>query len=67
MLSNEEIADKLLSDIKAYEENIKEIIVGRLMDSSNQRIYWGAWFRGAKGKDLEDADRGKIYNESNCI
>ena len=58
MLSNEEIADHLLSDMEAYKENIKEIIIGRLMDSSNVRTYWDAWFRGAVGKDLENADNG---------
>lgn len=61
MLSNEEIADRLLSDIDAYKEFIKEIIVGRLMDSAHQRTYWDAWFQGAEGKDLEDAERGIIY------
>jgi hypothetical protein len=61
MLSNEEIADAMLSDIEAYKENIREIIIGRLMDSSHQKTYWDAWFRGAKGKDLEDADNGIIF------
>ena len=61
MLTNENIAEKLLSDMGAYRENIKEIIVGRLMDSSHQRTYWDAWFRGATGKDLENADAGKIF------
>lgn len=61
MLSNEDIVDKILSDISAYKEEIKEIIIGRLMDCSNQRTYWDAWFRGATGKDLEDAMIGKIY------
>lgn len=61
MLTNEEIADCMLSDIQAYKENIREIIIGRLMDSTAQRVYWDAWFRGADGKDLEDADRGVVY------
>ena len=64
MLSNEEIADNMLSDIQAYREFIKEIIVSRLMDSSHQRTYWDAWFRGAEGKDLENADNGKIYQKT---
>lgn len=63
MLSNDQIAEHLLSDLEAYRENIKEIIIGKLMDSSCQRIYWDAWFRGATGKDLEAADRGVIYLE----
>jgi hypothetical protein len=32
------------------------------MDSTHSRIYWDAWFRGATGKDLEDADKGIPYN-----
>lgn len=63
MLSNEQIADFLLSDIRAYKENIREILIGRLMDSSNAKIYWDAWFRGAEGKDLEDADKGIVYKK----
>jgi hypothetical protein len=61
MLSNEQIANHLLSDIEAYEEFIKEMIISRLMDSSHQRIYWDAWFRGASGKSLEMADKGIIF------
>lgn len=65
MLTNEEIAENMLSDIQAYRENIKEIIIGRLMDSSSQKTYWDAWFRRAEGKNLEDAGKGKIYKEPN--
>ena len=65
MLTNEQIADHLLGDMASYEEFIKEIIVGRLMDSSHRRIYWDAWFRGAESKDLENADAGKIYDKKN--
>lgn len=61
MVTNEEIAEKMLSDIEAYRENIKEIIIGRLMDSSHVKVYWDAWFRGATGKDLEAAERGVVY------
>jgi hypothetical protein len=61
MLTNGQIADHLLGDMDSYEDFVKEIIVGRLMDSSHKRIYWDAWFRGAKGKDLEKADKGVIY------
>lgn len=67
MLSNEKIAELMLSDIQAYKENIKEIIVGRLMDSSCQRTYWDAWFRGAKGKDLEAADKGVVYKKKKVL
>jgi len=61
MLSNEEIADHLLSDMEAYKEYVREIIIGRLMDSSTQRIYWDAWFRGAENKDLEKAEKGIVF------
>jgi hypothetical protein len=64
MLTNEQIADYMLSDIEAYRENIREIIIGRLMDSSASKIFWDAWFRGAEGKDLEDAYRGVVYTNS---
>lgn len=63
MLTNEEIADNLLSDISSYKDEIKEIIISRLMDSANQRIYWDAWFRGATGRDLENAMKGKIFED----
>lgn len=61
MLTNEQIADNMLSDMTSYSEFVKEIIVGRLQDSSYQRTYWDAWFRGATGKDLENAEKGIIY------
>lgn len=62
MLTNEEIADALLSDMQAYTDNIREIIIGRMQDSTSQKVYWDAWFRGAKGEDLEKADAGQVYN-----
>ena len=61
MLTNEQIADNMLNDIDAYKENIKDLIMSRLMDSTNDKIYWDAWFRGADGKALEDAEKGIIY------
>ena len=67
MLTSEQIADDMLSDIEAYKENIKEIIVGKLRDSSCAKTYWDAWFRGAKGKDLEAADRGIVYKGSTKV
>ena len=63
MLTNEQIADKLFSDIYSYEESIKHMIITRLMDSSGEKVYWDAWFRGAKGEDLENAERGVIYKD----
>jgi hypothetical protein len=61
MLTNEAIAEHLLSDLYSYKENIKELIVVSLMDSTHRRIYWDAWFRGATGVDLENADKGIPY------
>ena len=63
MLTNEQIADFMLSDIEAYKENIKEIIIGRLMHSSRIRCYWDAWFRGAENADLEKAEKGIIFKK----
>ena len=63
MLTNEQIADKLFSDLYSYEESIKHMIITRLMDSTEEKAYWDAWFRGAKGEDLESAERGVIYKE----
>lgn len=63
MLSNEQIADHLLSDMAAYREHVREIIISRLMDSASQRVYWDAWFRGADGKDIEAAEKGIVFKE----
>ena len=63
MLTNEEIADHLLSDMESYKEFVREIIISKLMDSTDTRVYWDAWFRGAEGKDLEDAQKGIVYIE----
>lgn len=62
MLTNEEIADNLLSDLDAYRDNIRDIIIGRLMDSSAERTSWDAWFRGATGEALELAKKCVVYN-----
>ena len=62
MLTSKEIADEMFNDLPAYEENIKKIIANHLNNDINQMTYWDAWFRGAEGKDLEDADKGKVYN-----
>lgn len=63
ILTNEQIADNILSDIYSYREDIREFIIGRLMDSTDTKIYWDAWFRGAEGEDLESAERGVIYKK----
>ena len=61
MLKSNEIADNMLNDMQAYKENIKDIIIRSLDSSPYDKAYWDAWFRGAKGKELEHADNGKIY------
>lgn len=63
MLSNETIAENMLSDIEAYKEYIKELIVSKLNVSPEDSIYWDAWFRGAEGKDLENSEKGIIFRE----
>jgi hypothetical protein len=40
MLSNETIAEYMLSDIEAYKENIKEMIISKLNSSHEDKIYW---------------------------
>ncbi len=65
MLTNNEIAENMLNDIDAYRDNIKDIIIARLTDCYRQKVYWDAWYRGAKGKELERADEGKVYEETN--
>jgi hypothetical protein len=64
MLTNEQIADCILSDTKAYKEDIREMIIKTLNKSPRSKIFWDAWFRGAEGKDLEDAYRGVVYTNS---
>jgi hypothetical protein len=60
-LGNDEIAEHLLSDKAAYGEFMKEYLSEYLDKHSDKSIYWDAWFRGARGKDLEDADKGKVF------
>lgn len=61
-LTNKEIADNLLSDFQAYQENIKDMIVGYLTLNKNSATYWDAWFRGANNSNLEKAEKGIVYN-----
>jgi hypothetical protein len=58
-----QIVDNLMSDPQAYNEFIKAMLVAHLKSDVKTQIYWDAWFRGADGKDLEDADNGKIYQK----
>lgn len=61
-LTNTQIAEKLLSDVDTYNEYIKNLIVGGLSTSPNESVYWDAWYRGARGEDLEKAEKGIVYN-----
>lgn len=60
-LEAREIAEKLMSDVPAYKEFIERMLRKHLNSNESDRIYWDAWFRGAEGRDLEDADRGKVF------
>jgi hypothetical protein len=40
---------------------VKNNIVKHLENNQDDKIYWDAWFRGADGKELEDADKGIKY------
>lgn len=59
-LTCEEITEHLFSD-ETYTEDLKKMVCGVLMSQSQSKVYWDAWFRGAKNKDLENADKGLIY------
>jgi len=52
------VAKYLMSDPQAYNEFIEIMLVKHLQMNDADRIYWSAWFEGAKGKDLENADDG---------
>jgi len=56
MLTKTQIAEHMLTDIQAYSENITYIFENGL--DAGAIIYWSAWFEGAEGIDLENADRG---------
>ena len=60
-MTTEEIEKHLLSDLQAYTEFIEKMLTKHLDNNTNDRIYWDAWFNGATGKDLEDADGGKVF------
>lgn len=62
-LTSEQIADYFLSDIDAYKDNIRDIIIKHLNNNKESKIYWDAWFRGAENEDLEKADKGIIFKK----
>ena len=65
-LTPEEVANHLLSDINSYKDNILKMLVTHLTSNETDQIYWDAWFRGATGKALVDADNGMKYPETIC-
>jgi hypothetical protein len=60
-LTPEQIAEHLLSDPQAYNEFIKGMLIKHLETPTSEKIYWDAWFRGATGNDLVEADSGKVF------
>lgn len=63
VLSPNIIANCLLSDMSAYQDKVTNIIAIFLEDNPDSKSYWDAWFRGANGKDLENAEKGIIYKK----
>lgn len=70
-LTTENIADCLLSDLYSYSEDIDSLVAKSPFDVSlklqlvialdenvSSQIYYDAWFRGADGKALDNADNG---------
>lgn len=57
-LTSKQIAEHLLTDSYSYEDTIKGMLIKHLESLKSERVYWDTWFRGAEGKDLEDADKG---------
>ena len=56
MLTKTQIAEHMLSDVQAYKDYIINIFNNGFKPSD--LVYWSAWFEGAEGIDLENADRG---------
>ena len=52
----------MLTDLDSYGEYIEEWMEEHLERHPDKRISWSAWFEGAHGKALEDADRGIEFN-----
>jgi hypothetical protein len=61
ILTNAQIAKHLMSDQYSYGEFIQEYLEDYLNKHKDKAIYWDAWFRGAEGRDLEDADKGIVF------
>ena len=59
MLTNEEIVDFLMEP--DYREYVRDMLLGVFQSQTHRRISWDAWFRGANGDDLVNADKGIVY------
>lgn len=57
-MTEEQIAEALLTDVPAYKESLVAMIIRGLNDSPGAYTYWRAWFAGAEGSALEEAERG---------
>ena len=57
-MTPKEIAKHLMSDPQAYNEFIERMLESHLKANELTKTYWSAWFEGAEGKDLENADAG---------
>ena len=62
MKSDKEIVKAMLNDMSSYGEYVEEWLEGHLERNPSERISWSAWFEGAVGKALDDADRGIVFN-----
>ena len=62
-LTTEQIVENLLSDMSAYKENIQEMLIKLINTEPKTKIYWDAWFRGAENLELENADRGEVFEK----
>lgn len=61
ILTTEKITHLLLDNINDYHDNVFDIVNKFLQDNSDSKTYWDGWFRGAKGKDLENTENGVVY------
>lgn len=67
MLSKKQIIEAMFTDLDAYKEYMEEWLEEHLERHPEKVISWSAWFEGATGKDLEDADRGIPYNKGESM
>jgi len=64
LLSKRQIAKCMLRDLDSYSEYVEEWLVAHLEANPDKQISWDAWFRGAKGEAIDQADRGVIFTKN---